>query len=79
MYACIYIFRGENGMAELIDVPPGTRVKVLSGRAKGKTGVVIKETDAYVYVKVDGLVPPIVRVGKWNVEIIGRGRRSKAR
>ena len=62
-------------MTGLINIPVGTKVKILSGRAKGKTGTVIKETDSYIYVKVDGLIPPIVRVGKWNVEIVGSKRR----
>ena len=59
-------------MSELINIPVGTKVRVLSGRAKGKIGTVIKETESFVYVKVDGMTPPIVRVGKWNVEVIKR-------
>jgi len=65
-------------MPELIDIPVGTTVKVLSGRAKGRIGTVIKETDLFVYVKVNGLTPPIVRVGKWNVQVLktkgGKGK-----
>ena len=61
-------------MTGLISIPPGTKVKVLSGRAKGKTGVVVKETDLFVYVQVEGLVSPIVKVGKWNVQIMSKRR-----
>jgi len=57
-------------MSELIDIPVGSKVKVLSGRAKGKLGEVVKETDMYVYVRISSLKPPLVRVAKWNVEVV---------
>ena len=62
-------------MAELIDIPVGSKVRVLSGRAKDKMGEVVKETEMYVYVRIPSLKPPLVRVAKWNVQLITTKKR----
>lgn len=63
-------------MSELIDIPVGSKVKVLSGRAKDKIGEVVKETEMYVYVRIPSLRPPLVRVAKWNVQLITNRRKK---